>query len=118
MINIKSQIYDAIKNISENVSDGYPKDFAIFPAIQYVEEYNSTHEFTDGAEQKAEIRFRIDIWNNKSTSDIAIRIDDAITALGLKRIYCQDINEATGYKHKQMRFAGIIDVNTGHVYHS
>ena len=117
MINIKSEIYNAIKSISENVSDGYPKDFAIFPAIQYAEELNSTYEFTDGAEQKTEIRFRIDIWNNRSTSDIALQIDNAITALGLKRIYCQDIDEATGYKHKQMRYAGIIDVKTGHVYH-
>ena len=28
MINVKDEVYDAIKGIAENVSDGYPKDWA------------------------------------------------------------------------------------------
>ena len=48
MINVKDQVYDAIKGISENVSDGYPKDWGILPAIQYTEEDNSVTEWVDG----------------------------------------------------------------------
>ena len=40
MINVKDQIYDALKGITENVSDGYPKSWAQLPAIQYTEEDN------------------------------------------------------------------------------
>ena len=38
MINVKDQVYAAIKDISSNVSDSYPADWATFPAIQYTEE--------------------------------------------------------------------------------
>ena len=50
MINVKDQVYDAIKGITENVSDGYPKDWAQLPAIQYTEEDNSVVEWVDGKE--------------------------------------------------------------------
>ena len=48
MVNVKDQVYKAIteQNITENVSDGYPKDWATLPAIQYMEEDNSVYEWT------------------------------------------------------------------------
>ena len=118
MKNVKDQIYEKIKDITENVSDGYPKDWATLPAIQYTEEDNSVAEFTDGVEQKAHLLYRIDIWNGGSTSEAAVAVDAAISQLGLKRIACGDAPDPSGLKHKVMRYEGIMELSTENVYHS
>lgn len=116
MINVKDQVYDAIKGITENVSDGYPKDWAQLPAIQYTEEDNSVVEWVDGKESKAHLLYKIDIWNNGSTSQCTMDVDAAIAPLGLRRIACGDANDPSGLKHKVMRYEGIIDVDTQMVF--
>ena len=116
MINIKPVIYDALSNEFDNVNDTYPSDWAKFPVIQYVEEDNSTLVKTDNTEKLAYIRFKIDIWNSSSTSDAAIKVDEIISGLGLKRIASNDVPDPSGLKHKIMRFEGIIDVNNLRVY--
>lgn len=116
MINVKSQVFDAIKDICENVSDSYPSEWAKLPAIQYVEEDNKVYEFTDGKEDKSYIRYRIDIWNNRSTSEYAMVVDSKLALLGLRRTLCQDVADPSGLKHKVMRYEGIIDNKTEFVY--
>lgn len=118
MINVKDQVYDAIKDIAENVSDGYPKDWATLPAIQYTEEQNAVYEWTDGAEQKATLAYRIDIWHNRSTSAAALAVDAALCPLGIIRTSCMDVDDPSGLKHKVMRYEGIIDVHSEMVYHT
>lgn len=116
MKNVKDQVYNAILTVAENVSDLYPKDWSILPAIQYVEEDNSVFERTDDKEQKSKVRYRIDIWHNKSTSDIAVKVDEAISKLGLVRTGCSDVPDPSGMKHKQMRYEGIISMDDDYVY--
>lgn len=116
MINVKDQVYDAIKGITENVSDGYPKDWAQLPAIQYTEEDNSVVEWVDGKESKSHLLYRVDIWNNSSTSEWAMKVDQEISKLGLRRSACSDVADPSGLKHKVMRYEGIIDVDTEMVY--
>lgn len=116
MINVKDQVYDAIKGITENVGDGYPKDWGKLPAIQYTEEDNSVAEWVDGRESKAHLLYRVDIWNNDSTSITTLEVDKAISALGLRRSACGDVTDPSGMKHKVMRYEGIIDVDTEMVY--
>lgn len=118
MINVKDQVYDAIKDITENVGDGYPKDWAKLPAIQYMEEDNSVFEWTDGKESKAHLLYRVDIWNNTSTSACALQVDKAMAALGLRRKQCNDVDDPSGLKHKVMRYEGIIDVEDETVYNN
>ena len=116
MINVKDQVYDSIKGITTNVSDGYPKDWATLPAIQYTEEDNSVYEWTDGEEQKSHLLYRVDIWHNSSTSTYALEVDTAMAALGLRRKQCGDIDDPSGLKHKVMRYEGIMDVHNQMVY--
>ena len=116
MKNVKDQVYSALLTVSDNVSDTYPKDWANFPTIQYVEENNSVEEWTDDKEQKSRVRFRIDIWHNQSTLETALAVDKAIAALGLRRTACGDVADPSGLKHKQMRYEGIIDMNSDFVY--
>lgn len=118
MINVKDQVYEAIKDITANVSDTYPKDWAQLPAIQYTEEDNSVVEWVDNKESKAHLLYKVDIWNNASTSEEALKVDAAISALGLKRIACGDVPDPSGLKHKVMRYEGIIDVDTERVYNN
>ena len=116
MINVKDQIYSALSAVVPNTSDAYPKSWAEFPAVQITEEENSVMEWADNQEQKAYIRYRVDIWHNKSTSLSALKVDAAISALGLRRTACQDVEDPAGWKHKMMRYEGIIDVRTEQVY--
>lgn len=118
MINIKPIIFKQLKKVSNNVNDSYPSDWATFPVIQYVEEDNKTHTKTDDREQLAYIRYKIDIWNDKSTSDNAVEVDEVLSLLGLVRIQCIDTPEPSQLKHKVMRYEGIIDVNSMRVYNS
>lgn len=71
MINVKDQVYAALLEMLNNVSDSYPKDWAVLPAVQYMEEDNKVYEFTD-KEEKSFCRYRVDIWDNKSTSRAAL----------------------------------------------
>ena len=116
MINVKDQVYKAIKSICDNISDSYPAEWAKLPAIQYVEEDNRVYEATDGKEDKSYIRYKIDIWNNRSTSEYALQVDKNISALGLRRVLCQDVADPSGLKHKVMRYEGVIDTETQFVY--
>ena len=116
MKNVKDQVYAALINVTDNVSDVYPKDWANFPTIQYVEENNSVAEWTDNREQKAHVRYRIDIWHNVSTSKSTLAVDKEMAALGLRRTACSDVADPSGLKHKQMRYEGIIDMYSDTVY--
>lgn len=119
MINVKDQVYDALNNVLENVTDSYPKDWENLPAVQYMEEENNVYEYCDMQEQKSYCRYRIDIWHNRSTSEAALLVDQAIAALGLKRTQCADMDEPGGrLKHKQMRYEMIIDNETQETYHA
>ena len=118
MLNIKPTIYKALTNIADNVNDTYPSDWATFPVIQYIEEDNKTHTKTDDKEQLAYVRYKIDIWNDRSTSDIAVAVDEVLSNLGLKRTQSLDVPDTSKLKHKVMRYEGIIDVNNMRVYNS
>lgn len=117
MKNIKDKIYDALCAVIHNVSDTYPADWADLPAIQLTEENNAVCESTNTSiEEKAKVRYRIDIWHNKSTSETALVVDQAVSALGLARTACMDAPEPGQLKHKVMRYEGIICMDSGDVY--
>lgn len=115
MKNVKDKVYEKLLEVHDNVTDIYPTDWANVPAIQYTEEENSVYEKTD-KEEKSYVRFRIDIWDNKSTSKTALNVDEKISSLGLVRTGCSDVPEPSGMRHKQMRYEGIVDNETEIVY--
>lgn len=118
MINVKDEVYEALRAVTENVTDHYPSSWEQDLAVQYMEEENKVVEYTGLKEQKAYCRYRIDIWSRKSTSVTAVAVDAAISALGLLRTQCMDVEDPNGWKHKQMRYEMVIDVKTKQVYHS
>lgn len=120
MLNVKGEVYQALvdANITENLSDGYPKEWVQWPAIQYTEEDNSVYEWADSKESKAHLLYRIDIWNADSTSDAALAVDAALSALGLRRKQCNDVEDPNGFKHKIMRYEGILDCDNGYMVYN
>ena len=83
MKNVKDEVFAALQAVCDNVSDVYPTSWVDLPAIQYTEEENRVYERTANKEDKASVRYRIDIWNSGSTSGMAQAVDAAIAALGL-----------------------------------
>lgn len=116
MKNVKDQVFAALEKVFGNVTDQYPKDWADFPAVQYTEEENKVYEHTAEGECKSYVRYRLDIWHNRSTSEAALKADEALSALGLVRTSCSDTPDPSGLKHKQMRYEAIIDMESEEVY--
>lgn len=116
MINVKDQVYAALRTCAENVTDMYPSDWETMPAIEYREEQNSVYEFTDGEEQKSKLRYAIFLWDTKSLSELALKVDKALSALGLIRTACNDADDPSRRRHKVMRYEGILDNESEHVY--
>ena len=117
MINVKDKLVNELEKVVNNVSDTYPQSFQTMPAVSYCEENNSVYEETDEGEVSSLIRFRIDIWDNVSTSQTAVKIDEVISKFGFKRIACSDVGEPTGIKHKLMRYEAVIDIDQSAIYH-
>lgn len=118
MINVKDIVYKGLSQKNKNVSDAYPQNWADLPAVQYVEEENKVADFTDDKEQSSFIRYRIDIWDNKSTSQTACDVDEVMAGLGFLRTSCSDAPDPSGLKHKQMRYEAIIDCDKQFIYHA
>lgn len=118
MQNKKEEVYEAIKDLVENVGDSYPDEEGTLPAIQYTEEENKVHSWVDNKEYESYVRYRFDIWNNGSTSLLACELDKRIAKLGLKRIQCTDVEDKSPEKHKLMRYEGIINPENDRVTHS
>lgn len=117
MINLKGRILELLEKIAgcENVSDSFPDDFTAETQIQYTEEENKAYEMSGNRVCSSYVRYRIDIWNKKSTSALACAVDEKMNAeLGLKRTSCADNNE-TQRKHKIMRYEGIVYENDGRI---
>ena len=124
MKNIKDLVYEALAEKFGNVTDSYPSDWANLPAVQITEEENKEYEHTT-KEDKSYVRYRVDIWDAKSTSESAVLVNKALGSnigedgiqegVGLIRTGCSDNNEPT-MKHKVMRFDGIIDMDSDAVY--
>lgn len=116
MKNVKDKVYEALCKVTDNVSDAYPRDWESDTTIQYAEEDNKVCERTDNTEDKAYVRYKIDIWHRRSTSQAAIEVDKYVSALGLVRTLCTDVADPSNLKHKTMRYEGIIDMNSDYVY--
>lgn len=116
MKNVKDQVFAALNKKFDNVTDQYPKEWALLPAVQYTEEENNVYEHTEKGETKSYVRYRVDIWNDKSTSGPALDADSALSELGLVRTTCQDAPDPSVFKHKLMRFEAIIDMENDYVY--
>lgn len=123
MKNIKDKVGDALAAVfgPDHVSDVYPKDWANLPAIQFTEEDNRVqeHDFdADGnpQEDKSYVRYGIDVWDSVTTSQDALKVDAALTAFGLVRTQCRDVDDPSGMKHKVMKYEAIIDCLSDMIY--
>ena len=116
MINIKPIIYKELEKISENVTDTYPEDWEHFPVVIFLEEENKPYEIYSDKEQKSNIRYKVDIFNNDSTSALALKVDEVFSKLGLMRTSSLDVPDPSHLRHKTMRFEGIVDLNSELVF--
>lgn len=116
MINIKPIICKELEKVAENVTDTYPDDWENFPVVIFLEEENKPYEIYGDKEQKSNVRYKVDIFNNDSTSVLAIKIDEIFSNLGLMRTSSLDVPDPSHLRHKTMRFEGIVDLNSELVF--
>ena len=119
MVNVKDQVYDAICSVEEPdklVTDMYPRDWEKKYQVQYCEEQNSVYEWTDDQEQKSRLRYKLHVWGPKTLNSFVCAVDEKVSALGLRRTSCRDVEDPSGRRHKEMVYEGIIDCESEHVY--
>lgn len=87
-----------------------------FPSILYAEVVNIP--INKGKEARTQLAYSIDIYSEKSTTELACAVDDALTRIGLKRGQCMDLDDPSGLRHKNMKYTGVYDTNTQLIYHA
>lgn len=126
MVNMKERVYTALSSAfgEEKVSDSWPDDVfssAARPYVIYTEEDNKSWERTGAKTTKAYCRYRIDIFDQDSTSAHAVLVDEALawnadgTGLGMTRTFCQDDNQAY-QRHKIMRYECVVSETDERIY--
>jgi len=81
MINIKPVIYKELQKVADNVTDTYPDDWENFPVVIFLEEQNKPGDWFDDKEQKSNIRYKVDIFDKDSTSNLAVEINKILSTL-------------------------------------
>ncbi|CIT99178.1 hypothetical protein [Streptococcus pneumoniae] len=97
MINIKPVIYKELQKVADNVTDTYPSDWETFPVVIFLEEQNKPGDWFDDQEQKSSIRYKVDIFDDTSTSELAVKINQIFESLGLRRTISKKV-----YTHHQV----------------
>lgn len=122
MVNLKGKILEqleaAVKESGMNaeISDSFPDDFQREIHLQYTEEQNKAQDLSGNKCLTSYVRYRIDIWAKKATSELAVLVDEALNGqLGLIRSDCMDDN-SNQIKHKVMRYEGIVDERNEKVF--
>lgn len=109
MINCRGQIYEALKEITENVKLTRPEGDSTFPLITYSEVTNvSINARTD------RIEYQIDAYSNTFGECLALSqdIDDTMTGMGWHRTYVTPDEQTRRGKDlykKTMSYAARVD---------
>ncbi len=111
----KELVAQALSTIKgATVAASYSIAMKQFPSILYAEVVNVP--ISKGVEARTQLAYSIDIYSDKSTTELAHAVDEALTGLGLKRGQCMDVDDPSGLRHKNMKYTGVYDANTKRIY--
>jgi hypothetical protein len=102
LVDIKVEVYAALKRACERVFPSIPDAEAELPCISYFESQNVPASSADDDEYSSLIEFTIDIWGNsfEQITPVAQRVEQEMRALGFVRTHCTDIPP----DHKNMMY--------------
>lgn len=111
MQNIKSDVFAALKRALPGNGKVFfvtPDKDADLPCISYLELNNIPSTDADDDEYTSDIEMSVDIWGDtgpEELSEIMLRVDNELKAIGGRRTYCTDIpQDADHVYHKNMRY--------------
>ena len=111
----KQRVANALATIEDvTVTASYNIAMKKLPSILYAEVVNT--KANEGKEKRTNLAYSIDIYSDKSTTSIASKVDEVISALGFKRGQCLDLDDPSGLRHKNMKYIGVYDANTNRIY--
>lgn len=111
----KQDVANALRVINATVTASHSMAMKKLPSILYKEVVNIPA--CKGNEKRTQLAYVIDIYSDTSTTNLANEVDNALTALGLKRGQCLDLDDPSGLRHKNMKYTGIYDANTNRYYY-
>ncbi len=106
MIDINAEAEKSLLKTKYRIEYQYPKTWAELPTVSF---YNLTEapEFsTDNAEDIQQGTIQVDIWaaEPQDTGDMAVKINDVLTADGWYREMSRDIPPVDDVYHRTMRY--------------
>lgn len=116
----KKDVANALSTITGvTVTASYTKAMKNLPSILYSEVVNVPAN--KGSEKRTQLAYSIDIYSKTSTTYIASKVDEVLSALGLRRGQCLDLDqpdsETEVLRHKNMKYTAVYDANTNRYYH-
>ena len=107
-----SDALDSIPNVT--VTASYEVGMKNLPCIIYSEVVNT--KACKGFEKRTNLAYTIDIYSESSSTTLASQVDEKMANLGFVRGTCLDLDDPSGLRHKNMKYAGVYDVNTNRIY--
>ena len=117
MISMKKEVVKALRKIENlNVVSAFPLTLTKFPTISYVEEVNLPYMKCDGKERITNLVYKLDLFTDKSPTELASQVDEVMTELGFQRKFCFEARESDKVFHKVFRYELLIDSETNIIY--
>lgn len=118
MISLTNTVRSLLQSTGAAVWYFHPQSWARLPAVSWRESANRELAQADGREHLAELEYAVDVWSASPAvnAELAAKIDAALTAVRLRRIYSEDLYEAaTGCHHRALRYRCVAD-RAGNIY--
>lgn len=119
MIDILPNVAAALSDIGR-VELQFPDTSAQFPVITIAEIANVADTVLDNADRLSDITVQVDVWDNGDTPEtviaMSVNISNALTQMGMKRIFGQLLPDESELQRKTMRFRCRVDEINGNVY--
>jgi len=119
MDSLQAEVYTALSGTGYTVLYMYPQGATNVPCVTWYESNNREYGQADGNEFVTEVEYTIDCWamTPEKTAEMAVNVDEALAALGLKRTFSYDLYEQdTRVHHKNMRYRALIRLDEQKIY--
>ncbi|MBQ7455199.1 MAG: hypothetical protein IJS53_02040 [Clostridia bacterium] len=114
MPDITSDVLTALRAVLSTVHYHHPAHLALFPCAVIYESGGGEAARADGAAYLHEIEFTVEFWALApgETHALSVSADAALSALGLRRVYCTDLFDESAMAHRRvLRYRALCDEN-------
>lgn len=115
MTNLKPAVLEALSALPACAAESFAREELFLPILVVSEESGSVLSQADGCPYLEECLLQLDVYaaTRQEADSLAAQADEALTALGLRRIQQQDLYDQEAYAfQKSLRYRAVIHGDT------